>query len=153
MIELYWITRLIYMHDVFGNLFAFACFITAFSTVVFVVAELNNEKHFIIRAFWGIFLFLWIFSGLVNVFTPTKEEAAFIVAGGAVVAAAQSDAGQRIASKSVAVLEGSLDTILGKEAVAKAQLDVEKRVVDAVKNQMGIKDESKGSEKASGNGK
>lgn len=80
----------------------------------------------------------WLIAGLLFTFTPTKEEAAFIIAGGAVVAAAQSDAGQRIASKSVAVLEGSLDNILGKEAVQKAQLDVEKRVVEAVKKQMGV---------------
>lgn len=144
MVELYWLTRLIYMHDVFGGLFIFACFAAVFGTIVFLIVEYDTtiEKKGVIRGLWGFIMFLWVLSGLVNVFTPTKEEAAFIVAGGAVVAAAQSDAGQRIASKSVAVLEGSLDTILGKEAVAKAQLDVEKRVVDAVKNQMGIPDAS-----------
>lgn len=141
MTELYWLTRLIYMHDVFGGLFVVSCVILFFGTIVFLISEASNEGHWVIRTFWGITMFLWISSGLINVFTPTKEDAAFIIAGGAVVAAAQSDAGQRIASKSVAVLENSLDNILGKEAVQKAQLDVEKKVVDAVKNQMGIKEQ------------
>lgn len=138
MVELYWLTRFIYMHDVFGGLFVVSSVGLFFATIIFVISEASDEGHWIMRSLWGIIMFLWVFSGLVNVFTPTKEEAAFIVAGGAVVAAAQSDSGQRIASKSVAVLEGSLDNILGKEAVAKAQLDVEKKVVDAVKAQMGI---------------
>lgn len=139
MTELYWLTRLIYMHDVFGGLFVVASVCLLFGIVVLVLSEVSDEGHWLIRTLVGIFAFLWVLSGLVNVFTPTKEDAAFIIAGGAVVAAAQSDAGQRLASKSVAVLEGSLDNILGKEAVQKAQIDVEKKVVEAVKNQMGIK--------------
>lgn len=137
--ELYWATRLIYMHDVFGNMFAVTCFVGLVVGFILVMSELCGEPHWMIRTLAVIVTFVWALSGLINVFTPTKEEAAFIVAGGAVVAAAQSDAGQRIASKSVAVLEGSLDTILGAEAVKKAKLDLEKKVVDAAKDVTGTK--------------
>ena len=158
MVELYWLTRLIYMHDVFGDVFGWTCALGGIGTVILVLTELGaedkdlNNKRWILRTIWGIMLFLWVLSGLVTVFTPTKEEAAFIVAGGAVVAAAQSDAGHRLADKSVAVLEGSLDTILGKEAVAKAQLDVQKKIVDAVKQQMGVKDDGKGTNNTASSG-
>lgn len=156
--ELYWLTRVINIHDI-SQVFMIVSTISIPCTALFCAMAASDRgtpegsftKWF--KLWCKILVPIFAGSTLIFAFTPTKEEAAFIVAGGAVVAAAQSDAGQRIASKSVAVLEGSLDTILGKEAVAKAQLDVEKRVVDAVKNQMGIKDESKGSEKASGNGK
>lgn len=156
--ELYWLTRVINIHDsmvvIWGILLA--AFIA--STFISLVSAIDSDEPKAHINYWMKRVLLvigipWLIAGIVYTFTPTKEEAAFIIAGGAVVAAAQSDAGQRIASKSVAVLEGSLDTILGKEAVAKAQLDVEKKVVDAVKSQMRIKDESAGSEETSGNSK
>jgi hypothetical protein len=158
--ELYWLTRFINIHDGAGTVWGVlmgALGIGTFLSIVTCIDVRDGEKsahvYKWLKRTYLTFGIPWLIASLLYTFTPTKEEAAFIVAGGAVVAAAQSDAGQRIASKSVAVLEGSLDTILGKEAVAKAQLDVEKRVVDAVKNQMGIKGESQGSEKDAGNGK
>jgi hypothetical protein len=145
--ELYWLTRVINIHDCSGIIWGLLLCTMIIGTLATLISSIDSGKGHVEK--WlgrvGIFLGIpWLLVGLLFVFTPTKEEAAFIVAGGAVVMAAQSDAGQKIAQKSVAVLEGSLDNILGKEAVAKAQLDVEKKVVDAVKNQMGIKDDGKG---------
>lgn len=158
--ELYWLTRFINIHGGSGTIWGIllgALIIGTFLSIVSCVdCDADDRGPHVktwLKRTYLTFGIPWIIAGLLYTFTPTREEAAFIVAGGAVVAAAQSDAGQRIANKSVAVLEGSLDTILGKEAVAKAQLDVEKRVVDAVKNQMGIKDEGKGTQGSAGGSK
>ena len=157
--ELYWLTRVITINGIFGPLtFLFPLLMLGCGAICLMAysdargeekekAWMGKAKGFGIAALCTFFLF-----GAVYVFTPDKDQAAFIVAGGAVVAAAQSDAGQKIAQKSVAVLEGSLDNILGKEAVKKAQIDVEKKVVDTVKAQMGIKDESKGTNGAASSG-
>jgi hypothetical protein len=144
--ELYWLTRIINIHDgsgvVWGILMGALCIFTALTLLTAIDChEAGEHIRYWMKRVLLIFGIPWLIASVVYTFTPTKEEAAFIVAGGAVVAAAQSDAGQKIAQKSVAVLEGSLDNILGKEAVQKAQIDVEKKVVDAVKNQMGIKDQ------------
>jgi hypothetical protein len=149
--ELYWLTRVINIHDGAGVVWVILLAVMGLTSFIALMSTVevsgDASAHFYkwekrILLTFGI---PWIIASLLYTFTPTKEEAAFIVAGGAVVAAAQSDAGQRIASKSVAVLEGSLDNILGKEAVQKAQLDVEKKVVEAVKNQMGVNSESQNS--------
>jgi hypothetical protein len=142
--ELYWLTRVINIHDNSGTIWTIFLIALALGTFLSIISSIDCEgpagPHIYkwLKRTYLTFGIPWLIAGVIYTFTPTKEEAAFIVAGGAVVAAAQSDAGQHIANKSVAVLEGSLDTILGKEAVAKAQLDVEKKVVEAVKNQMGI---------------
>jgi hypothetical protein len=140
--ELYWLTRMISLNSVAGPV-ALAGFFSLMGVggIHYLAGCEGANKVYISRGLKlmaGAIATFLIF-GAMYVFTPDKNEAAFIVAGGAVVAAAQSDAGQKIAQKSVAVLEGSLDNILGKEAVEKAQIDVERKVVDAVKNQMGIK--------------
>lgn len=141
--QLYWLTRVIDIHDGAGTIWGILMGAIILGSIISLVSAIDSKtpgqhiKVWLTRVYL-VFGIPWVLAGLAYTFTPDKNEAAFIVAGGAVVAAAQSDAGQKIAQKSVAVLEGSLDNILGKEAVQKAQIDVEKKVVEAVKNQMGI---------------
>jgi hypothetical protein len=157
--ELYWLTRVISIHDGSGTLWGVLLGALIISTAGILMSCIDIDDGKASAHFWKwikraylTFGIPFIICSLLYTFTPTKEEAAFIVAGGAVVAAAQSDAGHRLADKSVAVLEGSLDTILGKEAVAKAQLDVQKKIVDAVKQQMGVKDDGKGTNSTASSG-
>lgn len=155
--ELYWLTRAIAINNALGpvSIVWLVCFLVVGGVHYLCGCNIGKydseldkiqKKTYVSRGLklMAASLVGFVIFGTGYVLTPDKDEAAVIVAGGAVIAAAQSDAGQKIASKSVAVLEGSLDNILGKEAVAKAQIDVEKKVVDAVKNQMGIKDDGKG---------
>ncbi|MNY60861.1 hypothetical protein D3C86_1974710 [compost metagenome] len=91
---------------------------------------ISDGTEFSKFAVWGfgiltlILSSLTIFFGLSFLLMPTKQEAAVIVAGGAVVEAAKSETAQRLASKSVTILENSLDNILGTQAVEKAKREI-----------------------------
>lgn len=155
--QLYWLTRVIDIHDGAGIIWGITLAVIGLGTLIVLMSSIESYDSGAHIQKWMKRVLLtfgipWLIAGLAYTFTPDKNEAAFIVAGGAVVAAAQSDAGQKIAQKSVAVLEGSLDNILGAEAVKKAQIDVEKKVVEAVKDQMGIKNDSGSAKSSAGSG-
>ena len=83
---------------------------------------------------YGCFIFVWTcegtpakYKGLVplwkvlavvavlGVLIPTRKDVAFILAGTGVIEAAKTDTAQRIAGKSVSVVEKYLDELLKKE--------------------------------------
>lgn len=123
---LYWITRAINLRDMAGGGF-WACVI-GLGFLAFVrdiaLSEQDTVSKFEVWSFGilvAFFTSMTLFFGACFIFMPTKEEAAVIVAGGAVVEAAKSETAQRLASKSVTILENSLDNILGKQALEKAK--------------------------------
>ena len=64
------------------------------------------------------FLWLWkplTISLLLNTLLPTQQDVMFIAGGSAVLEAAKSDTAQRVASKSVQVVEKYLDGILRED--------------------------------------
>jgi len=158
--DLYWLTRALSINAVAGplSIIWLLCFVFIGGVhYLFGVCRDSYDKDWEIaqKKVWltrGLKLMLtgivgFLIIGLAYVFTPDRDQAAVIVAGGAVVAAAQSDSGQRLASKSIAVLEGGLDNILGSEAIKKAKLELEKKAVNVVK---GVTGEGQGSKEASG---
>ncbi|MNK09871.1 hypothetical protein D3C87_278550 [compost metagenome] len=126
---LYWITRAINLREMAGGGFWMCLFGLAFLVAIRAMA-ISDGTEFSKFAVWGfgiltlILSSLTIFFGLSFLLMPTKQEAAVIVAGGAVVEAAKSETAQRLASKSVTILENSLDNILGTQAVEKAKREI-----------------------------
>lgn len=121
---LYWITRAITLKDVSGGLWAASICIGLISILVYVASfsERNSDGfRKLIGKVFAVNACFFIFAGVSYIMCPTKEEAAVIVAGGAVVEAAKSETAQRLAGKSVMILENSLDNILGKQAIEKAK--------------------------------
>ena len=82
----------------------FAYVILFFMDSQFVDKEFTNQRR----------LLMWMtILGVAGVmFIPSQKEAMFIVAGTGVIEAAKSDTAQRIAGKSVAVVEKYLDEAL-----------------------------------------
>ena len=68
-----------------------------------ILATVMNKSYILIMAI------------LVIVLVPNQKEAAFIIAGTGVIEAARTDTAQRLAGKSVQVVEQYLDEILKEE--------------------------------------
>lgn len=69
-------------------------------------ADANCSKNLLKKVRW-----LWVPFVIALIITPSKEDAMFIVAGTGVIEAAKSDTAQRIAGKSVKVIENYLDKL------------------------------------------
>lgn len=76
--------------------------------------SLEDDGPMIAR-WWRKFAFVPIVSLLLIAFVPSQEDMKFIIAGTGLIEVAKSDSAQRVASKSVQVVEQYLDTILNQE--------------------------------------
>ena len=64
---------------------------------------------------------VWLFAVLCTVVIPTQKDAMFILAGTGVIQAAKTDTAQRLAGKSVAVIEKALDDYLKQTTKEKSK--------------------------------
>jgi len=112
---LYWITRL----DSLGTLFVFLATVFAFGAfgcaVVYgceagSIYSKPNQSTLKTSKRWGvIFILLALLFSTAKALLPSKEDAYFIAAGVGITEAVKSETAQRLASKSVSVIENWLD--------------------------------------------
>lgn len=112
---LYWITRL----DSIGTVFVFLAVVFAlFTTVCAVVYACEagsvysepNQSTLKTSKRWGvIFVLLALLFSTAKALIPSKEDAYFIAAGVGITEAVKSATAQRLASKSVGIIEQWLD--------------------------------------------
>lgn len=112
---LYWITRL----DSLGALFVFLATVFAFGAfgcaVVYgceagSIYSKPNQCTLKTSKRWGvIFVLLALVFSTAKALLPSKEDAYFIAAGVGITEAVKSETAQRLASKSVSVIENWLD--------------------------------------------
>lgn len=112
---LYWITRL----DSIGTLFVFLIVVFALFTAVCAVVygceagsvySKPNQSILKTSKRWGVvFVLLALLFSTAKALMPSKEDAYFIAAGVGITEAVKSETAQRLASKSVGVIEQWLD--------------------------------------------
>lgn len=112
---LYWITRL----DSLGTLFVFLATVFAFGAfgcaVVYgceagSIYSKPNQSTLKTSKRWGvIFVLVALLFSTAKALLPSKEDAYFIAAGVGITEAVKSETAQRLASKSVGVIEQWLD--------------------------------------------
>lgn len=112
---LYWITRL----DSLGILFVFLAVVFALFTAVCAVIygceagsvySKPNQSTLKTSKRWGvIFVLVALLFSIAKALLPSKEDAYFIAAGVGITEAVKSETAQRLASKSVGIIENWLD--------------------------------------------
>lgn len=112
---LYWITRL----DSLGTLFLILASVSTFATAICVMSYINSGEGFYKKAdeqarktckrYGMFFAFLVLTFSTAKALMPSKEDAYFIAAGVGITEAVKSETAQRLASKSVGVIEQWLD--------------------------------------------
>lgn len=112
---LYWITRL----DSLGTLFLILASVSTFATAICVMSYIDCGEGFYKKAdeqarktckrYGMFFAFLMLAFSTAKALMPSKEDAYFIAAGVGITEAVKSETAQRLASKSVGVIEQWLD--------------------------------------------
>ena len=116
---LYLWTRLDQISFTLGTLFLLCCGVLAASVLsrMFCFDQHEREESW---EFWGPWVKKAIWVGgvilAINIIIPTQKQAAIILAGSAILDVAKSEAAGRIASKSVQLIEQTLDGYLKKDA-------------------------------------
>lgn len=109
---LYLFTRLGPLHAVFDvGLFGGAISVYASGAWYFI-----HDKPAIARSFIKVSVALLVLSIVGKVLIPTQKDAALILAGYGVIEIAKSETAGRLASKSVQLIEQTLDGYLKKDA-------------------------------------
>lgn len=112
---LYWITRL----DSLGTLFVILASVSTFGAAFCVMSYIDSGKDFYKEAdeqarktckrYGILFAFLVLTFSTAKALMPSKEDAYFIAAGVGITEAVKSETAQRLASKSVGIIENWLD--------------------------------------------
>lgn len=116
----FWLYLLTRLDSIKSSLFALSWLtfaLCALSFIVHLLASSEYEKEVKDKALWLSKKVIWVFvvAEIGCVFTPSQKDAMFIAGGIGVIEAARSDVAQRIASKSVGVIERFLDEMTVKE--------------------------------------
>lgn len=84
-------------------------------TLATILTTLEDKWHKWPKRLYGTLLFTWVFSVLVLMFTPNKETMYTMAAAYGVQTVAENPNVQRVAGKSLQVLESKLDEFLKEE--------------------------------------